>query len=66
MALNARHPLVQYLETSQDEELDALVCQQVNDLAEMARSPLESERMVAFLQRSNQLLTRLVKPRENA
>ena len=66
LALNARHPLVQYLETSQDEELDALVCQQVNDLAEMARSPLESERMVAFLQRSNQLLTRLVKPRENA
>ena len=60
LALNAKHPLIKHLEESGDVELDQLLCQQVADLAEMARSPLESERMVAFLKRSNELLTRLV------
>ncbi len=60
LALNAKHPLIVYLEGSEDEELDEMICRQVADLAEMARSPLESERMVAFLKRSNELLTRLV------
>ena len=33
---------------------------QVADLAEMARQPLVAERMVEFLKRSNQLLTRII------
>ena len=60
LTLNTRHPLIQHLEKSTDPELDTLLCEQIVDLAEMARSPLESERMVAFLKRSNELLTRLV------
>ncbi|MEA4897456.1 MAG: molecular chaperone HtpG [Eubacteriales bacterium] len=60
LTLNERHPLVQHLAASGDEALDALLCEQIYDLCEMARSPLESERMVAFLSRSQALLTRLI------
>jgi len=60
LTLNARHPLVKYLEASADEQLDAMLCEQIYDLSEMARSPLESERMVSFLKRSQALLTQLV------
>ena len=57
LVLNAKHPLVKYLETAGDGERAKLVAQQIMDLAEMARNPLESERMVAFLKRSSELLT---------
>ncbi len=57
LVLNARHPLVKYLETAGEGERTSMIAQQIMDLAEMARNPLESERMVAFLKRSSQLLT---------
>lgn len=57
LVLNARHPLVKYLEAAPEGELTSKIAQQIMDLAEMARSPLESERMVAFLKRSSELLT---------
>ena len=60
LVLNAKHPLVKHLLTSEDADLDKEVCLQIEDLAEMARSPLESGRMVAFLKRSGELLTKLV------
>ena len=41
LALNAKH-LIVYLEGSEDEELDEMICRQVADLAEMARSPLRA------------------------
>ncbi len=57
LVLNARHPLVRHLLTAGEGERTTMIAQQIMDLAEMARSPLESERMVAFLKRSGQLLT---------
>ncbi len=62
LTLNARHPLVVHLIKSdgQDAELDEMVLKQIYDLSEMARSPLESDKMVEFLKRSQLLLSRLV------
>ena len=60
LVLNAAHPLIKYLETADAEaELTKDVCEQVADLAEMSRQMLSPERMVAFLARSNKLLTEL-------
>ena len=60
LVLNAAHPLIRYLETADAEaELTRDVCEQVADLAEMSRQMLSPERMVAFLARSNKLLTEL-------
>ena len=60
LVLNAAHPLIRYLETADAEaELTRDVCEQVADLAEMSRQTLSPERMVAFLARSNKLLTEL-------
>ena len=60
LVLNSRHPLVQWIQQAQDDETTKDVCAQVADLAEMARQPLVAERMVEFLKRSNQLLTRII------
>ena len=60
LVLNSRHPLVKWLETAEDTEATRDICAQVADLAEMARQPLVAERMVDFLKRSNQLLTRII------
>ena len=58
LALNAGHPLINYLKNADaDSDMTEMVCSQVLDLAEMSRQTLEPERMVAFLQRSNKLLT---------
>ncbi|MBQ4226737.1 MAG: molecular chaperone HtpG, partial [Clostridia bacterium] len=58
LTLNLKHPLVAYL-TKDDasDEKRKLVCEQIFDLAEMARQPLVAERMVAFLKRSTQILS---------
>jgi len=60
LVLNSRHPLIQWLEKSEDDEMSRDICAQVADLAEMARQPLVADRMVDFLKRSNQLLTRII------
>ena len=60
LVLNSRHPLIKWLEGSEDGELSREVCAQVADLAEMARQPLVAERMVDFLKRSNALLTKII------
>ena len=58
LVLNAAHPLIDYLKTADaDSDMTEMVCSQVLDLAEMSRQMLEPERMVAFLARSNKLLT---------
>ncbi len=58
LVLNAAHPLIGYLKTADaDSDMTEMVCSQVLDLAEMSRQMLEPERMVAFLARSNKLLT---------
>ena len=60
LVLNSKHALVKWLQDSEDNELSRDICAQVADLAEMARQPLVAERMVEFLKRSNQLLTRII------
>lgn len=60
LVLNSKHPLIQWLEGAEDSELSRDICAQVADLAEMARQPLVADRMVDFLKRSNQLLTRII------
>jgi len=60
LTLNIKHPLVAYLTHGEDMETKKLVCEQVMDLAEMARQPLVAERMVAFLKRSTIILSKVV------
>ncbi len=61
LVLNDAHPLIAYLRgAEEDDDLAPTVCAHVMDLSEMARKPLESDRMVAFLKRSNEILTRLI------
>ena len=58
LTLNSKHPLVRFLmENSADDEKTTLVCEQLVDLAEMARQPLVAERMVNFLKRSTRILS---------
>ncbi len=58
LVLNSAHPLIEYLKGADAaDDMTEMVCNQVMDLAEMARQPLDSERMIAFLSRSNKLLT---------
>ena len=60
LVLNSRHPVIAYLKDCTDEDLSREICAQITDLAEMARQPLVADRMVEFLKRSNQLLTRII------
>ena len=60
LVLNEKHPLVKWLESADEGESTEAVCAQVADLAEMARQPLVADRMVEFLRRSNELLTKLI------
>ena len=60
LVLNSKHPVIAYLNDCTDEDLSREICAQITDLAEMARQPLVANRMVEFLKRSNQLLTRII------
>ena len=61
LVLNAKHPLVQYVEANPDGENTALFCGQLYDLAELAHAPLKPERMSAFIERSNKLMEIIAK-----
>ena len=55
LTLNRKHPLIAYLEREDgDADMRKTVCEQVVDLAEMARQPLTAERMVAVLKRGTE------------
>ena len=61
LTLNAKHPLVAYVKGADaDADTRKLVCEQIMDLAEMARQPLMADRMVAFLKRSTTILSKAV------
>ncbi len=60
LVLNEKHPLIHWIKRQESDDAAKDVCQQVLDLAEMARQPLVAERMVEFLRRSNSLLTKLI------
>jgi molecular chaperone HtpG len=71
LVVNTAHPLIQNLteisqgsiiqpgETSASGDLANLICQHVYDLALMAQKGFDAEGMKSFVERSNQVLTRL-------
>ena len=62
LVLNRRSETIQALAARDPEdEITALLCQQIYDLARMAAQPLEAEEITAFLTRSQKLLGMLVK-----
>ncbi len=61
LVLNAKHPLVQYVEANEEGENTKLICEQLYDLAELAHAPLKPERMTAFIARSNKIMEIIVK-----
>ena len=62
LLLNKNNSLVKYLleNPGAPEETVTLLCHQIYDLASLSHKPLEPEQMTAFLERSNQLLERLL------
>jgi len=61
LILNRKHPLVQFiLKDGAAEDLKELVVRQLYDLALMSHKPLSSDEMTAFIQRSNELMKRMV------
>jgi len=61
LILNRKHPLVQFiLKDGAAEDLKDLVVHQLYDLALMSHKPLSSDEMTAFIQRSNELMKRMV------
>lgn len=63
LVLNKNHPLVQYTleNTDSENETADLVAQQIYDLAMMSHKPLEADAMTAFIKRSNEIMTRMIK-----
>ena len=60
LVLNSNNSLIKQLDTL-DDDTKKLVIDHVYDLAKLSHSPLDSERMSAFVARSNELLSRLYK-----
>ncbi|MFQ3612826.1 MAG: molecular chaperone HtpG, partial [Cyanobacteriota bacterium] len=65
LILNTAHPLVQNLQTLSDEgrdpDLIALICNQIYDLALITQKSFDPASARAFVQRSNEVLTRLTR-----
>ena len=60
LVLNANHPLVKYVAGHKDGENTAVICQQLYDLAMMSHKQLSPDEMTKFVQRSNEILLKLV------
>ena len=57
LVLNRRSATVQAVaERDPEDEMTALLCQQIYDLARMSAKPLEAEEITAFIQRSQKLV----------
>jgi molecular chaperone HtpG len=59
LVLNTNHPLIQNIPQLEDEEYSELVCRHVYDLALLSQKNFDAETMGQFIQRSNEVLTRL-------
>ena len=59
LVLNLSSPIVSKLVSSTDAEFNKLVCNYIYDIAMMAHRPLSSDRMTAFIERSNDILSKL-------
>lgn len=64
LVVNTNNYLIDYLIANKDnqdaDETLKMVCEQVYDLAVLSHRPLEAEAMTAFVQRSNEILSRLI------
>lgn len=60
LVLNYNHPLVQYLATHEESDDTKLVSEQIYDLAKLAQAPLRPEAMTRFIERSNQIMGKVV------
>ena len=56
LILNAKHPLVQYVEQHQDEKDAQTVCAQLYDLAKLQNAPLTPDEMAKFVARTNEIM----------
>ena len=61
LVLNANNGLVKYVFENPEGELTDTVCCQLYDLAALANRPLTAEELTRFVQRSNEILTKLTK-----
>ena len=61
LVLNANNSLVKYILENPEGELTDTVCCQLYDLAALANRPLTAEELTRFVQRSNEILTKLTK-----
>ena len=60
LVLNYGHPLVKSLIENKDKADNELICEQLYDLARLMHAPLEAEEMSRFIERSNELMGKLV------
>ena len=56
LILNAKHPLVQYVEQHQDDKDAQTVCAQLYDLAKLQNAPLTPDEMAKFVARTNEIM----------
>ena len=61
LTLNASNNLVKYILDNPEGENTELICKQLYDLALISHTPLNSESMTAFIERSNKILEILTK-----
>ena len=61
LILNANHPLVQFVVEHKRSKSVPIICKQLYDLAILAHKPLNPEEMMAFVQRSNEIMMLLTK-----
>ena len=59
VVLNLASPIVAKLKTSTYTDFEKLVCNYIYDIATLAHRPLSSDRMTAFIERSNDILSKL-------
>ena len=60
LVLNVGSPLVKYLLEHEEGEMTPLVCRQLYDLAMLAHKPLTPEEMTGFIERSNEILLKVL------
>ncbi|MCR4755573.1 MAG: molecular chaperone HtpG [Lachnospiraceae bacterium] len=60
LVLNYGHPLVKALIENKDKASNELICEQLYDLARLQHAPLEPEEMSRFIERSNDLMSKLM------
>ena len=56
LILNAKHPLVQYVQAHQDDKKAQTVCAQLYDLAKVQNAPLTPDEMSKFVARTNEIM----------